>query len=657
MRHFDADLGVCYFPEHWDPSTHVPDAKRMKALGLRTVRIGEFSWSVSEPGPGAFDPTWLQDALDTLHAEGLEVVLCTPTATPPKWLVDEHPDILPVGEDGHVRRFGSRRHYCFTSPTYRRETRRIVAALADRFGQHPAVVAWQLDNEYGCHDTTRCYCDRCAAGFRDWLRERYGTVDALNDAWWTRFWSQVYRDFDEIDPPNRTVTEPNPSHRLDYYRFASDQVIAYNRLQAEIVRARSPGRPLLHNSMGFFFDYDHAKLAEDLDRIGWDNYPLGGLEVSPHPTEVKERFLRAGDPDMAGFNHDLYRGLKDRPFWVVEQQPGQVNWAPSNPLPGDGAVRMWTHQAFAHGAEVVSYFRWRAAVGAQELMHAGLLQHDGSDDQAAREAALVRRELDAAPAPSRPARVALVLDYESAWATELQPHAEGWSYAAALLAFYTPLRSLAVDVDVVPVGRDLDRYDVAVAPALHLVDEERAAWLARWVEGGGHLVLGPRSGAKTMSNLAHQPAPGPLRELAGVRIERVDGLRPGIEREVVVADEVGETRLAYGTWADLLVPEDAEVRGVYADSAYRGAAAWTHRTHGRGSCTVLGALGGPALVRRVLEPVLHAADVAHRLLPPGVRSSRVGRPALVNFTSEPVELDDPNVTVAPYGVHLFGAED
>ncbi len=433
-------------------------------------------------------------------------------------------------------------------------------------------------------------------------------------------------------------------------------MIGYNRLQADIVRERSPGRPLLHNSMGFFFDYDHAKLAEDLDRIGWDNYPLGGLEVSPLPDEVKERYLRAGDVDMAGFNHDLYRGLKDRPFWVVEQQPGQVNWAPSNPIPGDGAVRMWTHQAFAHGAEVVSYFRWRAAVGAQELMHAGLLHHDGSDDQAAREAEAVRRELDETPAPSRPARVALLLDYESAWATELQPHAEGWSYAVALMAFYAPLRSLAVDVDVVPVGRDLGRYDVVVAPALHLVDEERASWLEHWVERGGHLILGPRSGAKTMTNLAQRPAPGPLRALAGVRVERVDGLRPGVEREVLVADDVGEARLAYGTWADLLVAEDADVHGTYADPAYRGAAAWTRREHGRGTCSVLGALGGPELVQRAVQPALHAAEIPHHRLPPGVRSCHVGRPAWVNFNAEAVELDDPDVTLPPYGVHLLGAD-
>ena len=648
------DLGVCYYPEHWPEDTWEPDAARMKALGLRWVRVGEFAWSALEPSPDDLRFDWLDRAIDTLAHAGLDVVLGTPTATPPKWLVDAHPDILPVGVDGRVRGFGSRRHYCFNSATYRRETERIVTLLAERYGRHPAVRAWQTDNEYGCHDTVRCWCDSCAAAFRGWLAERYDSVDALNDAWWTRFWSQEYRSFEEVDPPNLTVTEPNPSHRLDYYRFASDSVVGYNRLQAGILRTHSDA-PITHNAMGFFGDYDHVTLAADLDAITWDSYPLGMLEESQLPEEEKARWLRTGHPDLVGFNHDLMRGLKDAPFWVMEQQPGQVNWAKTNPLPADGAVRLWVHQAFAHGAEVVSWFRWRAARGAQELMHAGLNLHDGTPDRAAEAA----RQLAGEKRPERPgrvagcapARVALLLSYEDLWATQLQPHAEGWSYWGLQLTFYQALRALGLDVDVVPPTRDLDRYPLAFAPALHLVDEARADHLARYVDGGGHLVLGPRSGAKTPTNLAHTPAPGPLRALAGVRIDRVDALRPGVEGAL---NYRGRT-WAYHTWADLLTPETAEPLATYGDPAYRNAAALTRNTHGNGACWTLGAWPGAALAGGLVADLAAAANLDVDPLPEGVRVTRVGRPTLLNFAGQ--ERTAHGRTIPPYGAVFLDADD
>jgi beta-galactosidase len=336
-------LGVCYYPDHWPRERWADDARAMRELGIARVRIGEFAWSLLEPEPGRLELDWLDEAIETLADAGLGVILGTPTATPPKWLVDRHPEILPVGPDGRVRGFGSRRHYCFRAGAYRAETERIVGVLAERYGRHDGLVAWQTDNEYGCHDTTRCWCDACRAAFPVWLRERYGTVDALNEAWWTAFWSQSYRDFSEVGLPEQAVTESNPSHRLDFYRFASDGVIAYDRLQRETIR-RHGGVPIVHNSMMLFGDYDHVDLAAGLDAIAFDNYPLGQLEESPLPDDLKALYLRVGHPDLVALSHDLYRGLKDAPHWVMEQQPGQVNWAPSNPLPADGAVRLWTLQ-------------------------------------------------------------------------------------------------------------------------------------------------------------------------------------------------------------------------------------------------------------------------------------------------------------------------
>lgn len=629
-------LGVCYYPEHWPEDTWADDAARMRALGLTWVRIGEFAWSVLEPTPGDLAFDWLDRAMDTLGEAGLKVVLGTPTATPPKWLMDRYPDVAPVGADGHARGFGSRRHYCFNSPSYRRETERIVGLLAERYGRHPALGAWQTDNEYGCHDTVRCYCPRCRDAFRGWLAQRYGSVDALNEAWWTTFWSQTYRSFDEVELPNLTVTEPNPSHTLDYYRFASDSVVAYNGLQVDLLRAHSTV-PVIHNGMGFFADYDHFRLADDLDAFAWDEYPLGMLEESPLPDEVKARYLRTGHPDLVSFNHDLMFGLKQRPFWVMEMQPGQVNWARSNPLPAPGAVRLWTHQAVAHGAEVVSYFRWRSSLGAQELMHAGLRLHDNRPDRAEREACASATELR--PAAGRTPAVALLLDYEDLWASNLQRHAQGWDYQALTMAFYAVLRGLGVDVAIHHPDRDLRAHPLVLAPSLYLMDERRAARLERYVAQGGVLLVGPRSGAKTRSNVAHEVAPGPLRSLAGVRVDHVDALRPGITAEV----ELHGSSYRYGTWADLLTVEDAEPLAHYREPAYGGAAALARRRHGEGSCLTLGAWGGPELLAAVLAPLLAEAGVAATPMPEGVRRSRIGRPTLVNFGANAAEVEGQRV--------------
>nr|WP_255327263.1 MULTISPECIES: beta-galactosidase [unclassified Thermotoga] len=251
----------------------------MKELGIEYVRIGEFAWSRIEPERGKFNWEWLDRTLEAAERMGLKIILGTPTATPPKWLVDEHSEILPVDREGRVKNFGSRRHYCFSSPVYREEAKRIVSIVAGRYGKHPAVVGWQTDNEYGCHDTVRCYCPRCKKAFQKWLERRYeGDIDKLNRAWGTVFWSQEYRSFEEIELPNLTPAGPNPSHLLDYYRFASDQVVEFNRLQVEIIRELSPGRFITHNFMAGFTDFDHYKLSK---KTGFCQ--LGQLSARSHP--------------------------------------------------------------------------------------------------------------------------------------------------------------------------------------------------------------------------------------------------------------------------------------------------------------------------------------------------------------------------------------
>lgn len=644
-------LGVCYYPEHWPEATWKPDAARMKDLGIHWVRIGEFAWSKLEPSSGNLNFDWLDRSLDVLGEAGLKVVLGTPTATPPKWLMDKYDDILQVAEDGRVRHFGSRRHYCFNSNSYREETKRIVTLLADRYGKHEAVGAWQTDNEYGCHDTIRCYCANCKRDFRVWLKEKYGTTDALNEAWWNAFWSMEYQSFDEIDLPFLTTTEAHPSHNLDYYRFSSDSAIAYNQLQCSLIRAHS-SYPITHNVMLYFGQFDHFKFAQDIDIVTWDSYPLGMLELSPFSSDVKAHYLRTGHPDLISFMHDLYFGLKEQAFWVMEQQPGQVNWAPSNPLPAKGAVRLWSHQAFAHGADVVAYFRWRAAQGAQELMHAGLNKHDGSEDRATIEAKQVYEELndksfqpslvkeDAERRDNRGGAVALLFDYENLWATNLQPHAQGWDYWGLQLTYYMALRSLGVNVALAHPRSDLSDYKLVVAPALHLVDDALALHLESYVEQSGQLVIGPRSGFKTLTNVAHDCAPGPLTKLMGVKIHHVDGIRPSVTESIQTSGQ----SYPYTTWADLLTPITAEVIASYENPAYEGAAAVTKQSYGEGSCTSIGMWADPDLLQLFLKPLLENCAIPVTQLPEGIRvTQREGRSYAFNFNPQSVTLELPEL--------------
>ncbi|MGB9144130.1 MAG: beta-galactosidase [Aestuariivirga sp.] len=522
-------LGVCYYPEHWPEEWWAKDAQRMRDMGIKFVRIGEFAWSRMEPKRGAFAWDWLDRAIDVLAKAGLNIVLGTPTATPPKWLMDEFPEIAPVDIEGRPRGHGSRRHYTFSSDIYVQESRRIVEIMAKRYGRHPAVVGWQTDNEFGCHNTVLSWGPQDLKAFRSWLRQNYQTTDQLNEAWGNVFWSMDLQDFDEVSLPNLTVTEANPAARLDFWRFQSSQVAAYNMMQCEIIREHSPGRWITHNFMGFFNEFDHWRVGEDLDLSSWDSYPIGFVERFPFSEDERARWAETSHPDIAPFHHDLYRGVGRGRFWVMEQQPGPVNWAPWNPVPKPGMIRLWTWEALAHGAEVVSYFRWRQATSAQEQMHAGL-NLPGLHELSAGglEAAQAGRELaEIGQLPNTlTASVAIVYDYESSWMTDIQPQGADFSYHSIAFRFYAALRSLGQDVDFVPPGVSLDGYKlVIVPPLLHVSDSALQAFSS----SKAVILYGPRSGSKTrhMAISGGLP-PGPLRELTGARVTQVSSLRPNI---------------------------------------------------------------------------------------------------------------------------------
>ncbi|KPF62596.1 beta-galactosidase [alpha proteobacterium AAP81b] len=524
-------LGVCYYPEHWPEHRWAEDAARMRGLGLSRVRIGEFAWARLEPRAGEFDFGWFDRAIATLGEAGLGIVIGTPTATPPKWLVDAHPEILPVDPvTGLVRRFGSRRHYDFSSEIYLEQALRITRALVERYGDHPAVVGWQIDNEVTCHDTTLSGSPAAAAGFRDWCRTRYGSIAALNQAWGNVFWSMDYGDWGEIDLPIQTVCEPNPAHRLAWRRHASDMVARFVHAQAAAIREGAATRQFVTTNFIPYLDtgVDNFALTAPLDFASFDSYPLGiaDMALAKAPAATLKPFVHTGWPDLTSLNLDMTRGLSRDAFWIMEQQPGPVNWAPHNPRPAPGMVRLWTLQAFAHGAACVSYFRWRQAPFAQEQMHAGLLRPDSMPAPAWAEVEQVVGELAVLGDLSlrrEPAAVALIVDAEAGYVSDIQPQGRGWRYNAVVLAWYGALRRLGLDVDCVPPGASLAGYALVVAPSLAMPDNKAVAALTAT---DARIVLGPRSGGKTPEfTLPDGLPPGPLAALVPARVTLVETLR------------------------------------------------------------------------------------------------------------------------------------
>jgi len=604
-------LGVCYYPEQWASERWSTDLDEMRDLGIRFVRVAEFAWSRLEPSPGEYRFEWLKEVLDLAAERQLSIVLCTPTPTPPKWLVDQMPDMLPVAANGATKKFGSRRHYCFSHKGYRRECERIVTQIAQAFGTHPAVAAWQTDNEYGCHETVLSYSDAALHAFRDWLKYKYGSIDLLNRAWGNVFWSMEYRSFDEIELPNLTVTRPNPTHELDFRRFSSDQVKGFNRLQVDIVRKYSPGRTVLHNFMGGSQDFDHFDLSEDLDAAGWDSYPLGFLTQMKETEEHKLRYLRTGDPDFIAFHHDLYRTCGRGRWWILEQQPGPVNWAPYNPSPYPGMVRSWTHEAFAHGAEVVSYFRWRQAPFAQEQMHSGLNLPNGEPDKGTDEVRQTIKELSELNFdPVESARVAIVYDYEAAWTLQIQPQGDDSDYLEIVLRFYRALRRLGMNVDVISQKTSLEPYSLIAVPSLPIL---RVEFLESLKKFRGQVLVAPRTGSKTADfQFPPELPPGGLQELLPLTVVRVESLPTRAAISVTWNSVPYECRGWLEHIRTTIEPfiQSEDGHGI----AYR-----------KGKISYLAALPDQALLNAILEELARAEALPIEILPADIRARDRGR--------------------------------
>src|SRR5829696_6823339 len=491
--------GGDYNPDQWAEEIWQEDARLMREAGVNLVSLGIFSWAKLEPQPGEYDFAWLDQVMDLLHEHEVSVNLATPTASPPPWLVHHHPEILPVTADGTILWHGSRRHYCPHSSAYHEHVTRLVKKLAERYARHPALVMWHVDNEYACH-VSECFCDASVTAFREWLQKRYGSLDALNQAWGTAFWSQHYSDWDEIHPPRVAPTFINPTHQLDWARFTSDSWIACFEEQKDILRDSTPTIPVTTNFMGFFKPVDYWRFASREDIVSNDNYP---------DTSEPEWMVQAG------MICDLMRSLGERrPWLLMEQAPTHVNWRQRNATKRPGVMRLGSYQALGRGADGIMFFQWRASKAGAEKFHSAMLPHVGTDSRVWREVKAIGGELsklDSIRSSHVQADVAILMDWESWWALELNGKpSNDLQLLPQLMACYTPFFKRNIAVDFAHPESDISSYKLIIAPNLYLVNGRAVENINRFVENGGHLVMSFFSGIVDENEQVHlggYPAP------------------------------------------------------------------------------------------------------------------------------------------------------
>jgi beta-galactosidase len=563
-------LGTAWYPEQWPESRWEADLTLMQQAGIHMVRVGEFAWSRMEPSEGQYDLDWLDRAVAAAAKHEIYTVLGTPTAAPPAWLTQKYPETLRVDEEGHRAEHGNRQQFNFANRKYREMARKIAEQMAKKFGRNPYVMGWQIDNEY----SDISFDPDTKAQFQQWLKNRYGTLDHLNEAWTTSYWSQTYFDWNQI--PIETQYG-NPGLLLSWKRFVSDTWRSYQKNQIDVIRPNCDSRQFVTtNTMGWFDGFDHYTVVQDLDLAAWDDY-------------VGQGHLK---PAENGAADDLTRGFKRKNFWIMETQPGFVNWAKVNTSLDKGEVRAMAWHNVGHGADAISYWQWRSALNGQEEYHGTLVGADGTPvplyaeiQQIGADFAKVGTTL-AATSPR--SEVAVLHSYDSRWAIQWQKHNHEYDPVAELVSYYRPLRAISQSIDVIQATDPLTQYKLVVAPGMNVVSEAAAKNLMDYVRQGGHLVLGQRSAMKNDDNgLQPERQPGPLVELLGGRVEQYYALVD----PVPISGRFGTSQGKL--WAELLSAraKDMEVLATYGKSNgwLDGKPAAITRTLGKGRITYIGA--------------------------------------------------------------------
>ncbi len=660
-------LGVCYYPEYWSEEQWQIDAQMMHTVGLSVVRLGEYTWFKMEPTPGQFNWDWLDRIIRIMETEGLEVVLSTPTAAPPKWLLHQNPEILAVTKNGIRKNPGAQHNFCVNHPVFIEKSQNLVSELVQRYSNDTNVIGWQIDNEIGSYDSANCYCENCANKYRGWLQERYGEIANLNSCWGTTVWGQFYSSWEEITTPGIMNSPENPAMVLDYQRFSSTSIVDFINRQVHIIKEHSENQFVTHNIGYSNHDVDNFQLGRELDFISWNSFPTGHaeeLETKLYaPWEVVPEFAYdVGDPYITGFLQALTFGVKNKPFWVMEQQCGQINWGKINPGIRAGAVRLWTWHAVASGAEAVLFDHWRATNFGQEQYQSGILLNDSSPDIGFHEVSnLIAESPVVSQLTEQPitSNIAILTNFDDSWALSKQNHRQGIDYWRVLFSYYQALTSLGITVDFVPSDSNLENYRLVLAPLMYLTDTHKVQQLESFVARGGALLLGVRSGYKDETNhLNDNPLPGLLRGLVGARIKDWQAL-PDNVRFTIRSDMPGLSGDA-GIWIESINPDEDEgvnVLARYLGGPLSGKAALTEHAFGAGSAYYLGFYPTCEQIKSILSFLIKKGGIGSLLdLPEGVILKQRGNHRIAfNFTrnEKTFVFDDKMITLPPRDFRFF----
>ncbi len=597
-------LGTCYYPEQWDRALWRDDLQRMKAHGISTVRVAEFAWNKMEPREGEFTWQFFDEFLDLAEEEQMKVIFCTPTATPPAWLTEKYPEVLNCRKDGTPFRHGMRRHYNYNSPKYRELSARIVEKMAEHYGKRPCIVGWQIDNEFNC-ETNEFYSPSDDLAFREFLKKKYGTLDDLNEAWGTSFWNQTYSDWQEVHMPRTTISdECNPHQALDYTRFISESTLEFCGLQADILRRyRKPGDFITTNGMFGHLD-NHRMMDQCLDVYTYDSYPNFAFGLSENPKAPENLNDRRWSRNLSEV-----RSICPH-FGIMEQQAGANGWVGrmEAPAPKPGQMMLWAMQSIAHGADYVSFFRWRTASMGTEMYWHGLLDYDNRDNRKLEELVRIRDRVKAIggiAGADYAASLGLVKDYDNLWDEEIDAwhgrlawQSEQAVFRAAQLS-HTPMDMVFLTGQT--EAEDLKKYKVLIYPHPVMLDDRKAEILRDYVQSGGTLIIGARAGQKDQSGrCAMRPMPGPLAELTGTTVKEFTLIGPADEASRM---DCGGQKIEAGIFNDVLSVEDprANVLAVYDTNYYKGEPALVETLAGAGRVLHFGGTFTPANAAWMLE--------------------------------------------------------
>ena len=632
-------FGVDYYPEHWPESMMDEDMDRIVAMGANIIRIGEFAWHMMEPVDGQFDFSFWDDVVTRASRRGLTIMFGTPTSTFPAWLAKAHPEILGVSQDGRVRGFGGRRQYSFNSVVYQRYCTRIVTELVSHFADEPAIRFWQVDNEWAHEGSDDDYSPASHADFLVFLKGKYGTIDALNEAWGTIFWGQTYNDFGEIPMPVHTVTTHNPALRLDWARHRSHSINSFAAQQVQVIRDHMGAhQQVTHDYAGGFFNrfMDHAENAESLDFVSYNNYPVwGGLKEPVESGQI-------------AFTLDLARGLRQQNFWITEQIMGAQGHDIIGYLPRPEQAKMWGYQSFAHGCRGMLWFSWRGMTRGAEQYCFGIIDHD---NQARRKYDEVKRTIaelsnygEVFDAPIE-AKVAVLYDCDNVWSWRAQPQSIMFDFVNEAMRLYRPFYRQNLAIDAIPTGRDLSAYCVVALPVMQIIDDALAAQLRDFVTAGGILICSFRAGTKDRNNNLRLgvPLPGPIRDLCGITIDVVESLQP--DQTVPIAGVVDYQGIS-GTcdvWRDLAISDTADILFRFDDPMFRDRAVISRNSVGAGQVIYVAGGVDTETLDRVIGDLVTESGLPGFRTPDGLewyeRSGPDGRIAIaLNHSHHPVSF-------------------